>query len=281
MLRVMTDSPTGWRFVNDPGRSNNTVGRDTAWFAYGADYLVPEFSRASLLSYVRLQEKNGKIVEYYDIRTGKSEDYGLNINDNTPLLILALRHHYTTTGDSDFLKQTYPAAAKAARYIISQENDQGLVWCTATGASDWGIIGWRNVIKNYRLSGATTEVNSECYVALQTMTHMARVMGKHQGSAVYQEQANMLKAAINQHLRNPDNGLYYLHIDLDGIPCPELPIAKIWRSQALGGRWRSRRMGSATHARSCRPAPPGTASVRPRPSRGRSQRRSGGDRHSL
>jgi hypothetical protein len=42
---VMTDAPTGWCFVNDPGRSNNSVGRDTAWFAYGADYLAPEFAR--------------------------------------------------------------------------------------------------------------------------------------------------------------------------------------------------------------------------------------------
>ncbi|MGI8915072.1 MAG: MGH1-like glycoside hydrolase domain-containing protein [Chloroflexota bacterium] len=222
MLRVMTDSPTGWSFVNDPGRSNNSVGRDTAWFAYGADYLVPEFSKESLRSYVRLQEKNGKIVEYYDIRTSKSEDYGLNINDNTPLLILALWHHYTTTGDAEFLKEIYPAAARAARYIVSQENDQGLVWCTATGTSDWGIIGWRNVIKNYRLSGATTEVNAECYAALQTMTHMARVLGKHRESGDFQAEADQLKAAINQHLRNPANGLYYLNIDLDGHPCSDV-----------------------------------------------------------
>lgn len=218
MLRVMTHSPTGWCFVNDPCNSNNSVGRDTAWFAYGADCLVPQFARESLLSYVRLQEKSGMIVEYYDIRNEKTADYGLNINDNTPLLILALWHHYTTTGDMEFLKEVYPAAAKAGRYIVSQENDQGLVWCTATGTSDWGIIGWRNVIKNYRLSGATTEVNSECYAALQTLTHMARVLGKHQESADFQEQAEKLRAAINQHLRNPANGLYYLNIDLDGHP---------------------------------------------------------------
>jgi len=91
----------------------------------------------SLLAYVRLQEKSGLIVEYYDIRTGKTEDYGLNINDNTPLLILALWHHYNATGDEDFLREVYPAAAKAARYILSQRNAQGLVWCPATGTPDW------------------------------------------------------------------------------------------------------------------------------------------------
>ncbi len=218
MLRIMLKAPTGWCFVNDPTRSNNSVGRDTAWFGYGADYLAPDFVRESLLTYVELQEANGLIVEYYDIRTRKTEDYGLNINDNTPLLILALWHHYNVTGDKDFLQRIYPAAAKAAHYILSQRNDQGLVWCTADGASDWGIIGWRNVIKNYRLSGATTEVNSECFAALQTAAHMARVLDRHEESAAFSEQADALKEAINVHLINPENGLYYLNIDLDGVP---------------------------------------------------------------
>jgi hypothetical protein len=158
------------------------------------------------------------IVEYYDIRTGKTEDYGLNINDNTPLLIMALWHHYNATGDEDFLREVYPAAVKAARYILSQRNEQGLVWCTATGTSDWGIVGWRNVIENYRLSGATTEINSECYAALQTVAHMARTLGQHEESREFSDEAGALRKAINTHLYNPDNGLYYLNIDLDGNP---------------------------------------------------------------
>ena len=218
MLRVLTRAPTGWCFVNDPGRTNNSVARDTAWFAFGADYLLPEFARASLLTYVRLQQPSGKVIEYYDIRNGKAEDYGLNINDNTPLLVLALWHHYTATGDRDFLQEVYPAAAKAARYILSQRNEQGLVWCTATGTANWGIVGWRNVIKNYRLSGATTEVNAECFAALQTAAYMARALDKHEESAQFAGEAEQLRQAINAHLRNPANGLYYLNIDLDGQP---------------------------------------------------------------
>ena len=218
MMRTMAKAPTGWCFVNDPTRSNNSVGRDTCWFAYGGDYLNPPFVRESLLAYVHNQEKSGKIVEYYDIRSGKTEDYGLNVNDNTPLLILALWHHYNATGDKEFLKAVYPAAAKAARYILSQRNEQGLVWCTSTKTSDWGIVGWRNVIANYRLSGASTEVNSECYAALTTASHMARVLDKHDESAEFVGQAEALKTAINTHLKNPQNGLYYLNIDVDGFP---------------------------------------------------------------
>ena len=218
MMRTLVKAQTGWCFVNDPTRSNNSVGRDTAWFAYGGDYLNPAFVRESLLAYVRYQEENGKVVEYYDIRTGKTADYDLNVNDDTPLLVLALWHHYNTTGDIDFLKEIYPAAAKAARYLLSQRNDQGLVWCTATGTSDWGICGWRNVITNYRLSGAVTEVNSECYAALLTASHMARVLDRHDESAEFLSEAEALKTAINAHLKNPSNGLYYLNIDVDGYP---------------------------------------------------------------
>ncbi len=218
MLRVMVKSPTGWCFVNDPTRSNNSVGRDTAWFAYGGDYLNPEFVRESLMAYVNNMEPSGKVVEYYDIRDGKTADYDLNINDDTPLLILGLWHHYNTTGDARFLEKVYPAAVKAAQYLLSQRNEQGLVWCTSTKTSDWGIVGWRNVIENYRLSGATTEVNSECYAALLTVAQMARALDKHEESSEFAAHAADLKAAINAHLYNKDNGLYYLNIDVDRFP---------------------------------------------------------------
>ncbi len=218
MLRVQLFGATGWCFVNDPTRSNNSVARDTAWFAFGSDYITPAFSRASLQAYVDRLERSGMVVEYYDIRTGETEDYGLNINDNTPLLILALWHHYNTTGDEAFLRSVYPAALKAARYILSQRNDDGLVWCTATGHADWGIVGWRNVIANYRLSGATTEVNSECYAALRTISHMARKLNLGKDSEEFAGYADTLKAAINEKLLDRSTGLYYLAIDLDGEP---------------------------------------------------------------
>ncbi len=158
------------------------------------------------------------IVEYYDVRTGATEDYGLDVNDNTPLLILALWHHYNTTGDRTFLERIYPAALKAARYLLAHRDERGLVWCSSTKTQDWGIVGWRNVIDNYRLSGATTELNSECFAALQTVGHMARVLDKHDESAEFAREAAELREAINTHLINPDNGLYYLNIDVDGRP---------------------------------------------------------------
>lgn len=218
MLRVQTYAPTGWCFTNDPTRSSNSVGRDTAWMSFGADYLNHDFSRESLEAYFRLQEPSGKIVEYYDIRNDASDDYGLNINDNTPLAVIALWHHYAVTGNETFLRRCYPCAVRAVEYILSQRNEQGLVWCTSTKTSDWGIVGWRNVIQNYRISGASTEVNSECYAALRTMSEMARLLGEDIAAAEYEASAEALRDAINSRLTNPANGLYYLTIDVDGTP---------------------------------------------------------------
>lgn len=216
MLRIELLAPTGWCFVNDPTRSNNSVSRDTAWFAFGSDYVTPDFSRESLLKYLRNMERKGMVVEYYDIRSGKTADYKLNINDDTPLVMLAIWHHYNATGDRAFLQQAYRGARRAADYILSQRNDHGLVWCTAKGTADWGIAGWRNVIKNYRLSGATTELNSECFAALGAVSKMAGILKKNKDRDRFAREAEALRAAINEHLVDPQTGLYYLNIGLDG-----------------------------------------------------------------
>jgi hypothetical protein len=216
MLRTQLLAPTGWCFVNDPTRSNNSVSRDTAWFAFGSDYVTPDFSRAALLAYLRNMERKGMVVEYYDIRNGKTADYNLNINDDTPLIILALWHHYNATGDRAFLQRAYRGVRRAADYILSQRDDRGLVWCTSKGTSDWGIAGWRNVIKGYRLSGATTELNSECFAALGAASKMAAVLKKTKDRDRYAREAAALKMAINEHLVDPQTGLYYLNIGVDG-----------------------------------------------------------------
>ncbi len=222
MLRVQTYAPTGWCFTNDPTRSNNSVGRDTAWMSFGADYLNPDFARESLGAYFRLAEPQGKIVEYYDVRNDKWEDYGLNVNDNTPLVVLALWHHFSVTADADFLRASYPRAARAMEYMLSQRNADGLIWCTATGEADWGIVGWRNVIQNYRISGASTEVNSECYAAMRALGRIAGALGDAEKAREYAAHADALREAINKHLVNPENDLYFLTIDVDGSKRTEI-----------------------------------------------------------
>ena len=162
------------------------------------------------------------VVEYYDIRTAKTADYKLNINDNTPLLVLALWHHYNATGDVAFLRRVYRASKRAAEYILSQRNEQGLVWCTATGTADWGIVGWRNVIADYRLSAArrpSSTPNATQRCAPSASWHAS--CGRHARSRVVRPSRRTdLRDAINEHLFDPETGLYYLCIDVDGAHGP-------------------------------------------------------------
>ncbi|MHB1161228.1 MAG: hypothetical protein ACYC3V_13000 [Chloroflexota bacterium] len=217
MLRVMGSYPTGAGFTNDPGRSSNVVVRDVAWFVFGCDHLMPEYSAELLRKVAGYQQESGKISEYWSALTGESEDYGLNINDATPLFVMAAGHHCLASHDRTFLREIYPAAARAARYLLSQRDERGLVFCCSMEVGERGICGWRNVIPNYRLSGAVTEVNAECYAALRTVAEMARALGRTEGLGYFLDAAVGLGDAINTHLLNPANGLYYLTIDPTGV----------------------------------------------------------------
>ncbi len=230
MLRVMANYPTGPSFTNDPSLSSAVVGRDVCWYAAGCDFLLPEFSRVILEALAARQREDGLILEYYNAVTDERADNGFNINDNTPLFIWAVWHHYKTTKDEEFLQRIYPAVWKAGQCIlrardteleeIPAERKHGLITCTVRGVEVYGIAGWRNIIPNYTLNGAVTEINAECSLALRVAApHLAEARGTPESKVdakLFREAGEALTEAMNTHLINPTTGLYYLNIDLDG-----------------------------------------------------------------
>lgn len=219
MRRVMSRYGGGRAFTNEPGVSSNVVGRDAAWFVYGNDHFLPDFSRALLDTFAKVQYADGKIPEYYNALDGRVEDDGLNINDDTPLFVLAVNHHVRATGDLAWLRSIYPSVARAARYIMSQVDDRGLVFCTARDARGnvWAIASWRNVISGYTLNGAVTEINAECAAALRAASHLARNLGDDSADGDdFGAASGRIARAMDEYLLNPENGLYYLNIDADG-----------------------------------------------------------------
>ncbi len=112
-----------------------------------------------------------------------------------------------------------PPSRKPARYIISQEDERALVFCSANDprGNVWAIAGWRNVIPEYSINGAVTEFNAECVAALRAAATSPRTSASgRRGAGVLRGPPQQLRAAMNTHLLNPDNGLYYLNIDVDG-----------------------------------------------------------------
>ena len=220
MRRVMASYPTGQAFTNDPGTYANVVTRDAAWFVYGNDHFLPSFSRRLLDNLAERQYPTGKLPEYFDGISGRVEDDGLNINDDTPLYVLAVNHHFRATGDWDWLARTYPAVARAAHYIISQVDDRGLVFCSANDSRGdvWAIAGWRNIVSGYHISGAVTEINAECVAALRDAAHLAEELGHDDEREAFASASARIRDAMDAYLLNPKNGLYYLNIDVDGSP---------------------------------------------------------------
>jgi hypothetical protein len=219
MRRVMAEYPGGCAFTNDPGKYANVVVRDCAWFIFGNDHFLPSFSRDLLNNIAERQYTSGKLPEYFDAVTGRIEDDGLNINDDTPLYILAVNHHFRASGDMNWLQAVYPSVARAARYIISQINERGLVFCSAEDPRGdvWAIAGWRNIIAGYSISGAVTELNAECVAALRAASHLADNLGAHDDDKhEFADASARVRQAMDAHLINPENGLYYLNIDVQG-----------------------------------------------------------------
>ncbi|HZY95549.1 MAG TPA: amylo-alpha-1,6-glucosidase [Candidatus Cybelea sp.] len=221
MRRVMATYPGGCAFTNDPGTYANVVVRDCAWFIFGNDHFLPSFSRDLLENLAARQYADGKLPEYFDAVSARVEDDGLNINDDTPLYILAVNHHFRATGDLTWLSKVYSSIARAARYILSQVDERGLVFCSANDPRGevWAIAGWRNIIEGYSINGAVTEINAECVAALRAASHLADNLGSlEQDKTDFSEAAGRIMDAMDRHLINPENGLYYLNIDPGGNP---------------------------------------------------------------
>ncbi|OLE83179.1 MAG: hypothetical protein AUG07_08680 [Acidobacteria bacterium 13_1_20CM_2_60_10] len=230
-LRMQQDYKWGSAFSNNPP-TDIVVGRDSYWYLAGSSYYCQPWSRILLEFWFQHGlELSGKFMEYMAASRDPifKDDYGLNINDNTPLLMMAAHHYYSLTGDQGFLRAVYPSLLNSADYILSQRrvgknNRYGLVWCTSTDTFVRGLCGWRNAISNYNLSGAVTEVNSECYQALFEMAHLARQMGDEPNRARFEAAAQDLRQAIEKHLRasEPSNHFYYLNINPAGEPVAEM-----------------------------------------------------------
>lgn len=216
MVRVLAHYPKGLTFTNDPGRSSNVVTRDVIWFTYGCDHFWPEASREMLTRLGETQYEDGKVPEYYNARTGERDDYGLNINDGTALYVLGVNHHARSTGDMGWLAGVYDRVAKACRYILTQRDERGLVYANSDEVAERGIVSWRNVIREYQISGAVTEINAECAAALRAMGHMAENIGRDEEGAFFTEASEELAQALNKHLLDRRRRLYLLNIDPQG-----------------------------------------------------------------
>ncbi|MDP9110362.1 MAG: hypothetical protein M3M96_01830 [Candidatus Eremiobacteraeota bacterium] len=214
MLRVIKEYPHGWGSTNSPP-SDILVSRDTSWFVHGFDYFLPQFSRDAIEVFNRFVEESGEMIEYVRGVSGFKTSYDLNINDDTPLHIIAVLHHYNATLDDAWVRKVFPLICKIADYMLTQRDKNGLLFCRAGGVDMFGISSWRNIIPYYTLDGAVTEINAEGVFALEAAAMLAAVVGDNDRWKLYSGEAQRLREAMMQYLFNEDTGGFVLNYDQD------------------------------------------------------------------
>ena len=214
MLRIIKEYPQGWGATNSPP-SDILVSRDTSWFVHGFDYFLPQFSRAAIELFNRFAEDSGQIVEYVRGVGGFRTSYDLNINDDTPLHLVAILHHYNATLDEAWVRGTIALVIKTADYLLSQRDDNGLIYCNAKGVDMYGITSWRNIIPYYTLDGAVTEINAEAVFALEAAAMLCAVAGEREHWERYAREAEELRGRMMAALFNDDTGAFVLNYDKD------------------------------------------------------------------
>ena len=73
------------------------------------------------------------------------------------------------------------------------------------------------MIAGYTLNGAVTEINAECAAALRAAGHLAELVDDRVAADRYATGGRSIASAMDAHLINPENGLYYLNIDADNV----------------------------------------------------------------
>jgi glycogen debranching enzyme len=215
MLRIVKEYPHGWGATNSPP-SDILVSRDTSWLVHGFDYFLPEFSRNALEVFNQAVEESGLMVEYVRGVSGYKTDYDLNINDDTPLHVIAMLHHYNATLDDTWVRERIGLVVKLTDYLLTQRDDHGLVSCRAKGVDMYGISSWRNIIPYYTLDGAVTEINAEAVFALEAAAMLCAVVGDNEHWERYSAEAQKMREAMMDYLFNDDTGAFVLNYDQDG-----------------------------------------------------------------
>ncbi len=214
MLRIVKEYPHGWGSTNSPP-SDILVSRDTSWFVHGYDYFWPQFSRDALEVFNRFGESSGLMIEYVRGVTGFKTSYDLNINDDTPLHLIAMLHHYNATLDDAWVRERHDLVVRTADYLLSQRDAYGLVFCKAQGVDMHGISSWRNIIPYYTLDGAVTEINAESVFALEAAAMLCAIADDHEHWERYGDQAQRLREAMMNQLYNDDTRAWVLNYDQD------------------------------------------------------------------
>ena len=117
--------------------------------------------------------------------------------------VLGLADYYLYSGDAAFVSQELPVLKGELAWNATQLDSNGLLVTDSSDNADWDFY-------DSGKNGEVTEYNLLYYKALLDGATLANAAGDATDAAAYTNAAATLKSAINAHLYNGGNGLYYL-----------------------------------------------------------------------
>jgi hypothetical protein len=182
-------------------------GRDAAWSGFAIDdYGDFGTVRTELELMQKYQDLSGKI--FHEISTSGSVHY--DASDATPLYILLAAHYLRASGDTAFIRGSWPRIRKAMEHLNSTDTDgDGLIENTDEGH------GWVE-------GGALYPVHTEFYLAgawgkaLFDASYIASTLGMSDLAGRYRADGERVREILNRDFWNPQTKFFNLGKRTDG-----------------------------------------------------------------
>lgn len=131
--------------------------------------------------------------------------------DETALVLWALRKHFETFQDVEFIKPLYnPLVAQPAMWMLSHRDEHGLP------LPSWDLWEERRGVHTFTVAATIG--------ALQAAGEFATDFGDHERAGMYNEAAEQMREALTKHLWNPDmNCFARMAIPLEEVGEDESP----------------------------------------------------------
>jgi glycogen debranching enzyme len=189
-------------------------GRDAQWSAMAInDYGDYNMVRKVLETFIRFQDITGKI--YHELSSSGAVHY--DASDATPLFVILAGQYLRYSGDTAFIRRSWPAIQKAISFCHSTDTDgDGLIENTNVGH------GW---IEGGSLFGTHTEFYlAGCWAAaLDAAAYIAQQL-RLPGASTYKQQANRVKQIIDTDFWNAQQQFFHNGKMIDGSFMPDATV---------------------------------------------------------
>ena len=182
-------------------------GRDGVWSGLALLH-YGDFEKVRLMmeTFQRFQDLNGKI--FHELSTSGIVHY--DAADATPLYIILAGRYLRHSGDSAFIRSSWPFIKKAIDFCYSTDTDGDLLIENTNVGHGW--------VEGGHLFGSYTSLHlaSVWAAALDEAAYMAKNLGLLDEQSKYNKDANTVKTSVNKNFWNPKNDYYYHGLMPDG-----------------------------------------------------------------